>query len=200
MLLVDYITNILGVFVFLFIFWKRQKDDFSSDIIFKLAFNILVGITIGGFVAKFFIKEWWMWSEFVGGVAGLTLGMLRLRLKFFEIFESFVIASLPWLSLEFLINSVKTSSLSSFLGFLTILLIIFISYWFDASYKNFTWYKSGKIGFSGLATLALIFLTRFGLALGGFSVLSFVGKFEWILSLVGFLLAMSALVYLSRKD
>jgi len=83
---------------------------------------------------------------------------------------------LPWIALMFLGNSVVHSSLSSFLAFGATLIIIFISYWFGDHYKNFTWYKSGKIGFAGLATLAVIFFVRSSVAIFGRGVLSFVNQ------------------------
>ncbi len=192
------LINILGIFIFLFIFWKRQKEDFSSEIIFKLAVHILVGIGIAIAVSLYFLKEYWLWFTFVGGIAGLLIAIYRLRTKFYEIFEAFVIAVLPWLSGIFLLDSAVHSSLSSFSGFLLILIVIFISYYLDAHYKAFSWYKSGKIGFSGLATLAIIFLIRFGLAIFGISVLSFVGKFEPLLSGIGLLSCLLLLVSLGR--
>ncbi len=200
MLIASSLAYILGVFVFLFIFWKRQKEDFSSEIIFKLAIHILTGLFVGFFIAAYFLKEYWFWFAFAGGTIGVLIAIFRLRTKFYEIFEAFIIASLPLLGIIFLADSVTHSSLSSFLGFLVILIIIFISYWFDANYKNFNWYKSGRIGFSGLAILGLLFAVRFGLALSRIPVLSFVGKFEPVLSGIGILACSLLLVSLGKKE
>jgi hypothetical protein len=199
MLIASTALNLVGVLMFLFLFWKRQKEDFSSEIIFRLATHILVGIGIGGLTSLYLI-EYWIWLSFLGGLIGLLSAIYRLKTKFHEIFEAFVIGALPWLSGVFLLHSVRERSLSSFLGFLVILIIIFVSYWLDAHYKNFSWYKSGKIGFTGLATLAIIFAFRSGLAIAGVSVLSFVGKFEHILSGVGLLASLLLLINLGRRE
>ena len=47
MLIASIPTNIVGILVFLFLFWKRLRDDYSSEIIFKTAFDILIGIGVG---------------------------------------------------------------------------------------------------------------------------------------------------------
>lgn len=198
MQIASHLSNILGVFVFLFIFWKRQKEDFSSEIIFKSAFYILTGIGAGYLTSYYFLKDYWLWLAFIGGSAGMLIANWQLRTKFHEAFEAFIVSSLPWLGITFLLDSVVHSSLSSFLGFIVILIIIFVSYWLDANYKAFGWYRSGRIGFSGVVTLGILFLVRFGIAIFRISVLSFVGKFEPILSGIGILVSFAILISLGR--
>lgn len=199
MLIANILTNGFGILVFLFLFWTRLKEDFASEIIFKLGFGILVGIFTGVILSKSFSFNYFLWLGFVGGCVGLSATALKFKSKFYEIFESFVISTLPWLSFIFLFDSVINSSLSSFLGFITILLLILISYLLNAHYKNFSWYKSGKIGFTGISVLALIFLIRFVLAIIGISMLSFVGKFEGLLSVIGISVCFTLLFILARK-
>ncbi len=175
--------SFFGILVFLFLFWKRLKEDYVSEIVFKAAFYILAGILVSSLLSFKFFSTWFLWSAFVGSLLGMVVGILTLRIRFYETLEALVISFLPWIALMFLGNSVAKSSLSSFLAFAATLIIIFISYWFDDHYKNFTWYKSGKIGFAGLATLAFIFLIRSGVAIFGIHVLSFVDqKYEAIVS------------------
>jgi len=45
----------LGIIIFLFFFWKRLKEDYSSERIFSTAFYILFGIG-AGFLAVWFFK------------------------------------------------------------------------------------------------------------------------------------------------
>jgi hypothetical protein len=181
-MLVNIAVTLLGVLMFLFIFWKRLKEDYASEIIFQSATFIILGIFIGSFLSSRLFPNWFFWASLLGGSAGLTLAIIRFKIKFYESLEAFIIASLPWLSLVFLMNSVATSSLSSFLAFLVILVMVFVSYFLDTHYKSFTWYKSGKIGFAGIATASLIFIMRAALAIGGVTMLSFAGKYEAILS------------------
>lgn len=198
MLIASILINTLGVFVFLLILWTRLKEDFSSDLIFKLGFSILTGIGVGVIFSYKFFSTYFLWATFIGGVLGLLATVLRFKAKFYEIFESFVVATLPWLGFIFLQDSAIHSSLSSFLGFIGILILIFVSYYLSSHYKNITWYKSGKIGFTGLTTLGLIFIIRFMLAIFGISMLSFVSKFEAVISGVGAVVCFSLLYYLAR--
>jgi len=107
---------------------------------------------------------------------------------------------LPWIALIFLGDSVVKSSLSSFLGFLAILVFILVYYYFDSHYKKFSWYKSGKIGFSGLVTLGIIFLVRAGVAVSESVVLSFVDKYEAAFSATAALFCFLAVFNLGRKS
>ena len=198
MLIATIFTNFVGILLFLFIFWKRLKDDYASEVVFKLGFNILIGIGIAVLLSFKFFKIYFFWAALIGGILLLILSLFKIKAKFYEIFEAFIIASLPWFSGIFLLDSVINSSLSSFLGFLFILFIIFISYYIDAHYKNFNWFKSGKIGFTGFATLFIIFLLRFALAIARINVLSFVGRFEAILSGLGMIACYVSLYNLGK--
>lgn len=182
MIFIELLVGLLGLLIFLFVFWRKLKEDYASEIIFKSATSILTGMLIGWAFSIRYFSEWFLWSEFIGALVGLSLSCYKQRLRFYETLEAFVIASLPWLSLSLLKNSVVASSFSSFIAFIVTLVMIFVYYFLDYNYKNFTWYRSGKIGFSGLTTLALIFTTRSLLALFGLHVLSFVSKFEGIIS------------------
>lgn len=182
-MLIEIAAGLLGTIVFLFIFWKRLKEDYSSEIVFKSSFNILLGILVGWGISFKFYPPGFLWLSFLGGVLGLAVSVLRFRVRAYETLEAFVIGVLPWTSFVFLADSVLNSSLISFIGFLVTLLVVFFSYYIDQHYKNFAWYKSGKIGFAGLATLALVFLIRSAIAISQTPVLSFVSfKIEAVVS------------------
>lgn len=183
MLIASLLVNFLGILVFLFIFWRRLREDYSSEIIFKAAFYILIGVLVGFLISFKFISIASFWFMFIGANLGLGLSILTLKVKFYETFEALIISSFPWISFIFLLDSVIHSSLSSFLAFVAILVFVFISYYLDTHYKNFTWYRSGKIGFAGLLTLGLFFMVRSVLAIFTINMLSFVGfKVEAIVS------------------
>jgi hypothetical protein len=181
-MLVNVLVSTLGILVFLFLFWKRLKEDYVEEIVFQTSFYILLGIGIGWMVSLKFLPNWFFWFGFTGGVSGLAVSFFRFRVKFYETLEAFIISCLPWLALIFLKNSVETSSFSSFLGFAAILLLTLVSYYFDTHYKKFTWYKSGRIGFTGLATAGLFFSVRLILAILKVPVLSLVNVSEIVIS------------------
>jgi hypothetical protein len=192
-------VSLFGILIFLFLFWRRLREDYAAEIIFNAATYILIGIGIGLVFSFRFFPIWFFWASITGGLIGLSLTILKFKLKFYETLEAFIIASLPWLSLIFLKDSVVKSSLSSFLAFLATLITVFLSYFFDTEYKKFNWYKSGRVGFAGLATVILIFLLRFTIAIVKVPVLSFVGQAEASISGVLVVVSLLLLYNLGRK-
>lgn len=176
------VIGVSAFFVFLFIFWRRLKEDYASGIIFTSAFYLLLGLLAGYFSAYFFWPAFWFWSVLLGLSLGLGASFLRFHLKFYETLESSVIGFLIWLALIFLADSVRGSSIFSFAGFIALVLIIGLFYFLEGRFRNFSWYKSGRIGFCGLTTLGVFFLVRSLVALFYPFVLSFVGKKEIIFS------------------
>lgn len=180
MIIANLSINLLGLLTFLFIFWKRLKEDYASEIIFKSASYIFLGMSIFYLISFNFIKDWFLWFSFFGGVLGLILAFYSQKVRFYESFESFVISSLPWISLMFLTNSIQTSSLISFSGFVVMLILMFLAYWLEANYKKFFWYKSGKIGLSGLIILAVILTFRLTVAIFKIDMLSLVSLEKYL--------------------
>lgn len=181
-MIILFITNTLGLLVFLFIFWRKLKEDYASEIIFKSALSTLTGMIVGIFVSWKFFPQGFLWMAFFGALLGIGVSSYKFKERFYECLEALVIASLPWISFIFLSDSVANSSLVSFFAFLITLVVMFIYYFFEQHYKGFSWYKSGKVGFAGLATLGIIFLVRSAIAVGRFNVISFVTGYEAILS------------------
>jgi hypothetical protein len=182
LMLVNLGITFLGVLIFLFIFWKRLKEDYSAEIIFKSATYILVGIGVALTIASNFFPLWFFWASLIGGLTGFSFAILRFRVKFYETLEALIIASLPWLGIVFLMDSVIKGSLNSFLAFAFMLIMLFASYYFDTHYKRFSWYKSGRIGFAGVSVAIVLFLVRSAIAIFKVPVLSFVGRSELIIS------------------
>lgn len=198
-MLVNFLLILLGIILFLFIFWKRLKDDYSSSIIFGSGFAILLGIVLGLGLSKIFVPQWYFWTAFAGSLLGMLLMIFKFKLKFYETFESLILATMPLTSLMFFKDSVIHSSLHSFLAFAASLILIFLAYWFDLNYKSFTWYKSGKIGFAGLSAGLIFFMVRTVLAIFGISMLSFVGGLEPIISGIICLVFVGLLINLGRE-
>lgn len=191
-------VTLLSLLIFLFLFWKRLKEDYSAEIVFKTASYFLAGIGIGWLAARNFFPDWFFWASLTGGIIGGMFAILRFRVKFYETLEAFIISSLPWTGLTFLENSVIRGSLSSFLAFIAILIMVFILYYLDTHYKGFTWYKSGRIGFAGLTVAAIFFLMRSAIAIAKVPMLSFVGRSEAVLSGVMVLVSLGLVINLGR--
>jgi hypothetical protein len=182
--------NIIGFFISLYLFWKRLKEDYIANQIFSTAFFSVIGLIIFYLISSKFFSDWWFWATSAGAVVGLSIGVWKYKLKYFETFEAASLGYLIWLSLYFLNDAVTHSNLPSFIGFVTIVILVGLYHFFDNHYKSFIWYRSGKVGFSGLATSTLFFLLRTIVFIFSPHVLSFVPKFEIYLSaLASFLFA-----------
>lgn len=125
--------------------------------------------------------------------------ILKFKLKFYETFEAYLLAIMPAVSLMFFKHSIVSSSLNSFLAFVASLILIFFAYYIDLNYKSFNWYKSGKIGFTGVSVAAVFFLLRMIVAIFGINMISYVGKFEVIISGILTLVFAGLLINLGRK-
>jgi hypothetical protein len=176
------LSAVLGILLFLFLFWNKQREDYPSGQIFTTAFYILIGIAAGYLISRRIYPQWWFWEALAGLAAGFGLGIFRFKFRFYEAFESLVIAILPWLSLVFLADSISSLSYFSFAAFVVIVALMGLYHFLDKHYKSFSWYRSGRIGFSGLTVAGVFFLIRAAVAFNFAFVLSFVVSVEAILS------------------
>jgi hypothetical protein len=193
-------VNIFGALIFLFLFWKKLKDDHVPEIIFSAAYLIIGAIAVSYFVSLKFFPDWFFWSEVVAISAAFAFSVYKFRMSLYETLDALVISILPWFSLTFLKDSVVNSSLTSFIGFIVILIFIFIYYFLESRYKRFTWYRSGKIGFSGLSTLMILFLVRAGTSLYTNRVLTFTGIYEPYLSGGLVIISILTILYLGKIE
>ncbi|MFZ5932886.1 MAG: hypothetical protein ACOYT7_02315 [Patescibacteria group bacterium] len=192
-------VNSLGVVVFLFIFWKKLKEDYVANVIFTTAFYMLVGVILGFFASRRFLPPAWFWLELLGLSLGLLLGIVRYKLRVFETVEAASVSLLPWLGLFYLTDAIANSSVYSFLAFFAVTCLVTLFFYLDAHYRNFSWYKSGRVGFSGLTTLGAFFLLRALIALPFPFVISFIGRNEAVVSGVGAFFAFLTVYNLARK-
>ena len=199
-MIANILVALVGLIVSLFIYWRRLREDYPSEIIFSSALVTYLLIFIAWATSYLFFPGWFFWLTFLGLVLGVILSVFRFRIRFYESLEGMVFSVLPWLSFIFLMDSVAQSSLISFIGFVVVLVFIFIFYYFESHYKNFAWYKSGKIGFAGLATMGVFFLVRAAIAIFFTSVLSFTGKFEVYISATLAFLSFLMIFNLGRKE
>ena len=176
------IFNIVGILFFFFFFWRKLKEDYDSGRIFTFAVYVAAGVGIFTFAAQKLLPQWWFWADCLGVTAGFMIGRLKYKFRFFESLEATTIGLLPWLSIVFLQDAILNSSWSSLIAFAVLLLIVALYIFLDTHYKKFTWYKSGKVGFSGLTTLGVLFLVRTAVAAIFPSMLSFLGPIDSIIS------------------
>jgi len=181
-MLANAFINLAGVLIFLFLFWKRLKEDYPSEQIFTNSFFVLLGVALGLLIAKKFLPAFWFWGAFLGASLGVLLGVIRSKFRIFEAIEAASLGLLPWLGIYFLGDSIVNSSLPSFLAFFAVTCLVTLFAFLDSHYKNFAWYRSGRVGFSGLTTLAFFFLLRAGFAPFFPFVISFTGRQDAILS------------------
>jgi hypothetical protein len=185
---------------FLYLFWRKLKEDYTANQIFNTAFYVLFGIFLFSVLAAHFAFVWSFWLSFVGGLFGLIIGISRYRLKVFEALEGWVLGLLGLTMTFYTYNWLKSFSLTDFAPVVVLFLFIFFYFYMDSRYKQFTWYRSGRIGFAGLVTLGGFFLVRGLVALFYPDMLFFVGKSEPIISGIVSFAAFLILFNLARRD
>lgn len=178
----NFVTLLIGVPVFLFLFWKKLKEDYVSESVFTTAFLVLFGIVLGKLISLKILPGFWFWESALFAFLGLSFGVLKFKLRFYEALEAFTVALLPLVSLLFLTHAILTSNLISFLVFSFLILLCGFYYFLDTHYKSFTWYASGRVGLSGLTILGTFFLARSALAGFSSNVLSLAGSIDSLLS------------------
>lgn len=72
-MLVNILTGFSGALIFLFLFWKKLKDDYSSEIIFKSAFSIIIGVLISWGLSLKFLPDTYLWLSALGAMGGAGL-------------------------------------------------------------------------------------------------------------------------------
>lgn len=192
-------TLVIGVIGSLFLFWRELKEDYENNEIFSFGF-IVSGFLIFGFLGGLFLKTklqvtnifnpagLWFWTAFFAGVVGWAIAYFKFKLKFFETLEASAVGFLFFVFVSNIINSLQPVDIKAILFALFSGLLVLIFYMLDSRYKRFSWYKSGRVGFSGLAILGIFFLGRALVAIMDPSMVSFVGKIDAISdSIVSFL-------------
>ncbi len=110
-----------------------------------------------------------------------------------------MIGLLPWLGIIFLWNFIVNRDVATGIGVLIISVLLFAYLLLNMHYKTFSWYRSGRVGFSGLTILGTFFLIRAAIAIFFPNMLSFTGIFDAIISGLISFAAFIAVFNLSRK-
>lgn len=194
------VSLFFGALIFLFVFWRRLKDDFASEEIFKVAF-VSLGLTFMlGIAATVYARQWFFWSSIIGLFIGGLIGVRKYKMYPAELAEAIVQSSLPLLLIVSIAVALVTNQVEMLFISMVIVLLMILFVIFDKYYKDFSWYKSGKVGFAGLATSCLFFALRAAIAYINADMLSFVPAVDVIISSVAALMFLIALVILARKS
>ena len=191
-MLINILVGLVGVFIYLFIFWKKLKEDYVANQIFTTGIlSILFGI-LAYFISTRFLPMWWFWLALIGFTAGLTLGIIRYHMRGYETAEAAGVAILPWLFLIFITDSIINQSIYSFLYAMTVVIAVVVYLILNSKYKEFSWYASGRVGFAGLTAIGIFFLLRGIIAFIFPDMISFVGKIDALISgMVAFVVFLS---------
>lgn len=154
------IVMAIGILVSFFLFWRRLKEDYSGNIVFTTCFYVLFGLLIGEKLIDYLWQGWWFWGGILGSVVGYFLAVFRFKLNFFETIEALGLALINFLAFFFLADSIVKASITSLVGSLVLFSLVFLFFFFESKYKNLTWYRSGRLGFSGFTTIGVFFLIR----------------------------------------
>ncbi len=185
----------IGILGFLFLIWRRLREDYTSNKIFSFGF-VLSGCLFVGFILGLFLQSkilypavfnpsgLWFWFSFVFISLGFVYSFYVIKFQFFETLEAVGLAFLFWLFVVFLINSIIFVDLKLLMFSIFVGVLIAFFYFVDTRYKSFLWYKSGRVGFSGLIIFAIFFLARSVVALINPNMLSFIGRFDAIISAI----------------
>lgn len=199
-MIISLVLNFLGLLIFLFIFWRRLREDYIGNQIFGTSFIILISLFAARIFAKQIAEDFWFWISTVFVGVGLTIGIARYRLKIFEALEATVFGFLPWISFYFLADAIKATNFFSMIGAIVVALLAVMFIILDKHYKKFTWYKSGRAGFSGLIILGIFFLLRAVVELIYDGVLSFSGNQDIYFSGIAAFCAFLVLYNLAKEE
>lgn len=162
--------NSLAVFAFAFILWRKLKEDYSHEDVFKFTLAISVACGLGLWVGSAWLAGFVFWVVALAGMGAGYLYLRKLNLKFFEVIDALALGIFCALILVYLghfislfpeinnfVPSMSGINYYHLAHILLILSLIILYDYFMKNYRRFAWYPSGKIGFSGLASLALFF-------------------------------------------
>jgi len=188
---------LLGIVVYTFVFWKSLKEDYAPDMIFNTALLAIFISTVLASLCYFLYQPLWFWSGFLGMLLGTTVGIRVYKLRKYEVYDASIISFL-YLQVILLLWFIFDDGLYNLILLGLTVMCIVLYYFLQANYRKFSWYKSGKVGFSGFTVLGTYFIGRSVIAVFSLPVVSLSGVFDIIISAV-FVIVSFAVVYTLSK-
>ena len=198
-LLINTLISVPFFLTSLFILWKKLRDDYIASQIFSLGFGIYFSLVAGFLLFHFFKFSYSEWFIVAAPVVVVLYLSNRGRMRLNELVNA--LAPLLYVSniYYYLMLVILKNNYFALIGiFLSILFIIFY-FLLEKNYKKLQWYKSGKIGFSGLFVLSVYFFMNSALAILIPDMVFFSGKINAIISMLLGLIFAFALTRLSKK-
>lgn len=159
--------------------------------IFTTAFYSLALLLCGYLISYYFVKNLIFWLPVLGVSVGLMIGIFKYKLKILEVLEAGVLGLISLSSFVLLAELIVSKDTFYLFGVIVMGLLVLLFFLLDKYYKSFAWYKSGRIGFSGLTVTAIFFMIYSIVAITLSSMISFVESKDALvaiaLSLVAFL-------------
>jgi hypothetical protein len=189
----------LSVLAFYFFFWQKLKEDYIADKIFSTASIAVFAIFIYVAITNYYFPNWWIWGAFLGAFTGLFIGVKRQKLRYFEAVNAFVPAILPWLFGANILFYIRTNAVQYLFAAGLSVLMLFLYIILERNYKRFSWYPSGRVGFSGLVVIFIFFTIRGIVAFLLPDMLPSTGVYDSILSGVVALASIISVIILARE-
>ncbi len=194
------IFSLLAALSFLFFFWRKLREDYTQNQVFNVGFYSLLGIFVFSIFSNYYFPVYMFWLSFLGAIVGLVVGINRFHFRLFESLEAWISGNISVLFFFYIYESVIKFDLFNAYAALFSAFLIFLFLFLDKHYKKFNWYKSGRVGFSGLIIMGIFFLTRSLIAIVIPNMLFFVGKIDAIISGVLAFISFLTLFNLAKRE
>lgn len=197
--IVAVVSSIPFFLVGLFILWKKLRDDYIASQIFSLGFLIYFSVLIYFVSRKYFSFPYSEWLVLLIPFLITLIYSKRNRLRLNEVVNALVPSYLVahfYFYVTLIIAGYRTNYIIAIFVILVLTLIFSVT---EKKFKNFSWYKSGKVGISGLLIFALMCIINAIIALLSPSMVFFSGKLNAIILIILALISATAIFTLSRK-
>lgn len=183
----------MALIVFLYVFWKRLKDDYIANQIFSVAFLSIAGFISAVIYLKLFSFNWSFWGITVGVIFGMLVGVYRFKIKLLDALNSEIVAWSP-----LIIGAGVFTGITLADNLMIILSLIFGILYLSNDLilklvQDVTKFKYGRSHISGLIVISLYMVLRFILAIYHNKVLFFL-DYDAVISVLVFVISTATVV------